>query len=164
MNNDDGFSHVQAGLPALVDITQKSNSLRMAKASSSISMPVWLTKKLVSDDLCTKKGPIFQTAIIAGTMAVKNTPQLIPLCHTIPIEDVRFSLAVLSPGVIGIECEVKSTARTGVEMEALTGASVAALTIYDMCKGLSFALEIGPTKLIKKTGGRRDVSINETCP
>jgi cyclic pyranopterin phosphate synthase len=97
------------------------------------------------------------TAIIAGTMAVKRTHELIPFCHPLPIDGCRFDVAWSSETTLRIECAVRTTHRTGVEMEALTGATVAALTVYDMCKALSHALVIGPAKLLAKRGGKRDV-------
>ena len=105
----------------------------------------------------TAKGAVMDTAIIAGTMAVKRTHELVPFCHPLPIEGCRFDLAWHSENVLRIECAVRTTHRTGVEMEALTGATIAALTVYDMCKALSHAIVIGPAKLLAKRGGKRDV-------
>jgi cyclic pyranopterin phosphate synthase len=103
------------------------------------------------------KGPVIDTAIIAGTMAVKRTHELIPSCHPLPIDGCRFAIDWVDARTLAIECEVRTTHRTGVEMEALTGASVAALTVYDMCKALSHSIVIGPTKLVGKSGGNHDI-------
>ncbi|MFL6592033.1 MAG: cyclic pyranopterin monophosphate synthase MoaC, partial [Luteimonas sp.] len=102
------------------------------------------------------KGGIVETAIIAGTMAVKRTHELIPFCHPLPIDGCRIGIEWLDDNSLRIVALVRTTHRTGVEMEALTGATVAALTIYDMCKALSHAIVIGPAKLIGKRGGKRD--------
>ena len=93
----------------------------------------------------------------AGTMAVKKTHELIPFCHPLPIDGCRFSIDWHDARTLRIECTVGTTHRTGVEMEALTGATVAALTVYDMCKALSHAIVIGPAKLLGKRGGKRDI-------
>ena len=120
---------------------------------------VWLPESLralVSDgEIQSKKGPVIATAIIAGTMAVKKTHEIIPFCHPLPIEGIKFEINAVDEG-FEIMCRVKATHKTGVEMEALTGASVAALTIYDMCKAVSPEIAINQTELLSKTGGRRD--------
>lgn len=112
--------------------------------------------QLQNDEIHTKKGPVFQTAILAGVMAVKKTSDLIPLCHPLAINKCSVDIEVNDNGDIVIDCMVKVSGKTGVEMEALTGASVAALTIYDMCKGFSHNIIIKETKLIEKTGGKSD--------
>lgn len=140
----------------MVDVTEKNDTMREAIAESRLLLPVFVTDALVDGELTTKKGPVFATAIIAGTMAVKQTSNLIPLCHALPIGSVHVTIEAKNPGVIVIRCAVKSYGKTGVEMEALTGASVAALTIYDMCKALSFEMTIAETKLLKKSGGTHD--------
>jgi cyclic pyranopterin phosphate synthase len=107
-------------------------------------------------EVMSAKGPVFATAIIAGTQAAKATSQLIPFCHAVALEDCKISCVMVSPSVIAITCGVKSRGRTGVEMEALTGVTVAALTIYDMCKALSHEIVIGPIELVAKSGGKSD--------
>jgi cyclic pyranopterin phosphate synthase len=102
------------------------------------------------------KGGIVETAVIAGTMAVKRTHELIPFCHPLPIDGCRIGIDWEGDRALRIECAVKTTHRTGVEMEALTGATVAALAVYDMCKALSHAIVLGPAKLLGKRGGKRD--------
>ena len=114
-----------------------------------------------NDEILTKKGPVFQTAIIAGTMAAKKTSELIPFCHPIGLENCRININVNDADEIVIECITTVTSKTGVEMEALTGATVAALTVYDMCKALSHDIVIRETRLISKTGGKSDYGISE---
>jgi len=110
---------------------------------------------LEENELITKKGPVIQTAIIAGVMAAKRTHELIPLCHPLPLEDIQVRVKVQQGQAI-VDAVVKVTAKTGAEMEALTAASVAALTIYDMCKALSHHIVIKEIKLLAKTGGKQD--------
>jgi cyclic pyranopterin phosphate synthase len=107
------------------------------------------------DEISSKKGPVFATAIIAGVMAAKKTHELIPFCHPLGLDSCKVAIAVDGNFAV-IDCRCKVTHKTGVEMEALTGASVAALTIYDMLKALSHDIVISETKLISKTGGKQD--------
>jgi len=117
------------------------------------------------DDMASSKGPVLQTARLAGTMAVKRTSDLIPLCHPLPIEKIRFTTRVeRAQSRIVIECEVRALYKTGVEMEALTGATIAALTVYDMCKALSPEIEIRSTRLLEKKGGKRDFIARPDLP
>ncbi len=109
------------------------------------------------EELYLKKGPVFQTAIIAGTMAVKKTHEMIPFCHQIPVESSKFKITLDESLCVTITCQVKTTFKTGVEMEALHGAMTAALTIYDMCKSVSHHMVIKEAKLLSKTGGKRTV-------
>jgi len=113
-------------------------------------------QKFAEDDIQTKKGSVFQTAIIAGIMAAKKTGELIPLCHPLGLENCHVSIQVENENELHIECTASITAKTGVEMEALVGASIAALTVYDMCKALSHNIIIKETKLLRKTGGKND--------
>ncbi|MCK5678230.1 MAG: cyclic pyranopterin monophosphate synthase MoaC, partial [Flavobacteriaceae bacterium] len=110
-----------------------------------------------NDELTTKKGPVFQTAIIAGIQAVKKTSELIPMCHPLIINGVDINIDIIDNENIKIICEVKIDGKTGVEMEALTGANIAALTVYDMCKAISQKMVIKEIKLIEKTGGKSDI-------
>jgi cyclic pyranopterin phosphate synthase len=103
----------------------------------------------------TKKGPVFDTAIIAGVQAAKRTHELIPFCHPLGLENCQLQIEHRRAAEIVVRCEVSVHHRTGVEMEALTGATVAALTIYDMCKALSHDIEIAAVRLLEKSGGRR---------
>ena len=176
----------------MVDITDKRVTARSATATSTVRFPPYITATifpkvcLLKDetlnidalsDIQVTKGAVLTTAIIAGTMAVKNTAQMIPFCHPLPIEGIKFKahvapspskatdskqkdaqceLAVTGADLV-ISCTVRTTHKTGVEMEALTGASVAALTVYDMCKALGHDIEIVATKLVEKTGGKSDI-------
>ena len=141
----------------MVDVSGKAVSARAAVAESRVRFPADVAAQLRANALRSAKGGIVDTAVIAGTMAVKRTHELIPFCHPLPIDGCRIVIDWASEQVLRIECTVRSTHRTGVEMEALTGASVAALTIYDMCKALSHRMTIGPTRLLGKRGGRRDI-------
>jgi len=151
------FTHINSdGQVHMVDVGEKEITKRMAIARSFISLPSEILEGLDNKkDLQTKKGPVFHTAALAGIMAVKKTSDLIPLCHPLPVTkcDVK-----LTPHEDGIEiiCTVSCTGKTGVEMEALTGASIAALTVYDMCKSFGHDMEIRETKLLTKTGGKSD--------
>jgi cyclic pyranopterin phosphate synthase len=141
----------------MVDVTRKNISERTARAQSSIRLPEEMRSLFKDEELVLKKGPVFQTAIIAGTMAVKRTHEMIPFCHQIPVESCKFQITTDKDLKVTIECTVKTTYKTGVEMEALHGATIAALTIYDMCKAVSHDMEMGETKLLTKTGGKRTV-------
>ena len=121
-----------------------------------IKLPAAVARELARTGHRTKKGPVFDTAIVAGVMAAKRTHEIIPFCHSLPLERCAIDIATRGGGVIHIVCNVAVHHKTGVEMEALTGATAAALTIYDMCKALSHDIEIGPIRLVTKTGGKRD--------
>jgi cyclic pyranopterin phosphate synthase len=141
----------------MVDVSAKDVTARVARAECLVIFRVDVAAALRAGDLKTKKGAVVDTAIVAGTMAVKRTFELIPFCHPLPIDGCRFAIDWHDDTTLRIECEVKTTHRTGVEMEALTGATVAALTVYDMCKALSHEIVLGPAKLLAKRGGKRDV-------
>ena len=145
------------GRPAMVDVSGKAASAREASAECLVRFPLAIGRRLRADELRTAKGAVLDTAIIAGTMAVKRTHELIPFCHPLPIDGCRIEGAWQDARTLRLTCAVRTVHRTGVEMEALTGATVAALTIYDMCKALSHEIEIGPAKLLSKRGGKRDV-------
>ena len=145
------------GRPAMVDVSAKPVTTRMAEAATRVRFPEAVARTLRAQGMASAKGPVIDTAIIAGTMAVKRTHELIPFCHPLPIDGCRFAIDWSDARTLSIACTVRTTHRTGVEMEALTGASVAALTVYDMCKALTHAIVIGPTKLTGKRGGKRDV-------
>ena len=152
------ISHVDAqGHPRMVDVGAKTVTARVAVAQAIVRFPANVARALRAADMRAKKGPIIDTAIIAGTMAVKRTHELIPFCHPLAIERCDFSVEFASPTELGIRCEVAITHKTGVEMEALTGATVAALTVYDMCKALSHAIVIADVRLLEKSGGKRRV-------
>ncbi|MEO6519655.1 MAG: cyclic pyranopterin monophosphate synthase MoaC [Pseudoxanthomonas sp.] len=151
------LTHVDAaGLPAMVDVSAKAVSARAATAECRVRFPRDVAAQLHASGLRSAKGGIVETAIIAGTLAVKRTHELIPFCHPLPIDGCRISIDWQGDSMLNIECTVRTTHRTGVEMEALTGATVAALTVYDMCKALSHRIVIGPAKLLGKRGGKHD--------
>ena len=145
-----------AGRPAMVDVSAKAVTARAARAECRVRFPPEVARQLRASGLKSAKGGIVETAIVAGTMAVKRTHELIPFCHPLPIDGCRVGIDWDGESSLRIECEVKTTHRTGVEMEALTGATVAALTVYDMCKALSHRIVLGPAKLLAKRGGRHD--------
>lgn len=160
------FSHItpDGSSPTMVDVGHKKVTRRTATARTTIRLPPAVLRELRrtdsnSDDtlhLVGPKGPIGTTAIIAGVLGAKQTSSLIPFCHPLPIEDVKIRITTPQEDAIVIECDVRVTHKTGVEMEALTGASVAALCVYDMCKALSHDIVIEKTELVAKTGGKRD--------
>jgi cyclic pyranopterin phosphate synthase len=140
----------------MVDVSGKPTTARTATAECGVRFPKDVAIQLHANGLRSAKGGIVDTAIIAGTMAVKRTHELIPFCHPLPIDGCRIVIAWTGDSALKIECTVRTTHRTGVEMEALTGATVAALTVYDMCKALSHRIVLGPAKLLGKRGGKRD--------
>lgn len=153
------LTHIDpAGRPAMVDVTDKAITARLATAVTNVVFPKAVARELIKSNMATKKGAIIDTAIIAGTMAVKRTDELIPFCHALPIDGIRILIDWHDSERLRISCTVKTQHRTGVEMEALMGASIAALTIYDMCKALSQDIEIGPTRLVEKRGGKTAIS------
>ena len=147
--------------PQMVDVGHKHATHRRARARATVKLTSQIMRLLQEGELQSKKGPVFQTAILAGIMAAKRTHELIPLCHPIPMEDCKIRIVPGGPDSVVIDCEARATFKTGVEMEALTGASVAALTIYDMCKAMSHAITIESVGLIEKTGGKSDFHAQE---
>ena len=151
------LSHVdKKGKPGMVDVGMKSKSLRTAKAQAVIVVGEKIMDLIEASELNLKKGPVFQTAIIAGTMAVKSTAQLIPFCHPLPLGNCKISIETYDKTSLIIKCYVGVEAKTGVEMEALTGVTVAALTVYDMCKAISHQIEITDVRLLSKSGGKNE--------
>jgi cyclic pyranopterin phosphate synthase len=146
-----------ANRPRMVAVTTKPATARRATAQAIVRFPLQVARALRESAMQAKKGPVIDTAIIAGTMAVKRTHELIPFCHPLAVEACDFSVAFESPTELAIRCEVAITHKTGVEMEALTGATVAALTVYDMCKALSHEIVIAEVRLLEKAGGKRRV-------
>lgn len=150
------LSHIdEHNRPNMVDVSGKAPSQREAHAQSIVILPQAVLEALEGDEINSKKGPVFATAIIAGVMAAKKTHELIPFCHPLGLDNVDVSITMDGNKAV-IDCCCKVTHKTGVEMEALTGASVAALTVYDMCKALSHDIVIGETRLMMKTGGKED--------
>ena len=145
-----------ANRPTMVDVGAKSATSREASAEAIVKLPAAVARELARTGHRTKKGPVFDTAIVAGVMAAKKTHELVPFCHPLPIERCTVDISGGPRNTLRIVCSVAVHHKTGVEMEALVGATAAALTIYDMCKALSHDIEIGPVRLVKKTGGKRD--------
>ena len=140
----------------MVDVGAKTATLREATAEAIIKLPPAVARELARTGHRTKKGPVFDTAIVAGVMAAKRTHELIPFCHPLNVERCTVDISSEKAGRIRVVCSVAVHHKTGVEMEALVGASTAALTIYDMCKALSHDIVIESTRLLRKTGGKRD--------
>jgi cyclic pyranopterin phosphate synthase len=150
------LSHVdEQNRPTMVDVSDKVATDREAHARAIVKLPAEVVAALDGDEITTKKGPVFATAIIAGVMAAKKTHELIPFCHPLGLEKCKITIDVAGQQAV-VDCWCKVHHKTGVEMEALTGASIAALTIYDMCKAMSHDIVIGETRLISKTGGKQD--------
>ncbi len=158
----ENFTHIDAaGNPSMVDVGGKAITHRLAKAMSIVVLDETILAHFENGDVHTKKGPVFQTAIIAGVMAAKKTGELIPLCHPLGLENCQVHIFLNKNREVQIECTASLTGKTGVEMEALTGASVAALTVYDMCKAFSHNIVIKETRLVAKSGGKRDFVLEE---
>lgn len=156
------FTHLDsAGNPSMVDVGEKKITKRIAKARSIIIVDDEILAQFEGKDIQTKKGPVFQTAIIAGVMGAKKTSELIPLCHPLGLDNCQIKIHINEAKEIIIDCTASLSGKTGVEMEALTGASVAALTIYDMCKAFSHNIIIKETKLMAKSGGKSDFKREE---
>jgi cyclic pyranopterin phosphate synthase len=150
------LTHVDAAnRPTMVDVGDKAVTARSAVARAIVVFPADAIVRS-GEVLRTKKGPVFDTAIIAGVMAAKRTHELIPFCHPLPIESCNIKIEWGAQNEVVVECSVRATHKTGVEMEALTGATIAALTIYDMCKALTHGIEIREIALLSKAGGKRD--------
>ena len=144
----------------MVDVSEKTASDREAHARACVRLPEEVATLISGDDIQTRKGPVFATAIIAGVMAAKKTHELIPFCHPLGLDNCKVTIE-LDGGDVVIDCRCKVHHKTGVEMEALTGASVAALTVYDMLKAVSHDIVIIETKLMAKSGGKRDFQRDE---
>ena len=152
-----GFSHIDKdNQPAMVDVSHKTASDREAHARTIVRFPAEVAKAFAEGEIRTAKGPVFATAIVAGVMAAKRTHELIPFCHPLGIDNCKITIELDDDRNAVINCHCKVHHRTGVEMEALTGASIAALTVYDMCKALSHDILITDTQLIAKSGGKKD--------
>jgi cyclic pyranopterin phosphate synthase len=157
-----GLTHLTArNQPTMVDVGDKELTRRVATAEARIRLPRSVLLALRKSGHRTRKGPIFDTAIIAGVMAAKRTSDLIPFCHPLSLDNCKLDVGP-APGGIRILCTASVQGRTGVEMEALTGATVAALTVYDMCKALSHDIEITGIRLLAKTGGKYNFSRSST--
>ncbi|HEX4626250.1 MAG TPA: cyclic pyranopterin monophosphate synthase MoaC [Solirubrobacteraceae bacterium] len=145
----------ETGAARMVDVASKQPTLRRAVARAQLRMAPETARAVAAGDA--PKGDVLGTARIAGIQAAKRTAELIPLCHTIPLSFVGVHAAVdAEAGTVTLTTEARTTAATGVEMEALTAASVAALTVYDMVKGIERGVEIAEVLLLEKTGGKED--------
>ena len=155
------LSHIDAqNRPRMVDVGDKQATDRSAHARTVVRLPDGIAAHISGDEIETKKGPVFATAIIAGVMAAKKTHELIPFCHPLGLENCKLNVELHGNDVV-IDCHARVHGKTGVEMEALTGASVAALTVYDMLKAMSHEIVIGETRLMAKTGGKQDFRRDE---
>jgi cyclic pyranopterin phosphate synthase len=152
------FSHLNKKRnPKMVNVSDKKITKRTAIAKASMFLGATIISHFKNEELITKKGPVFQTAIIAGIQGVKKTSELIPMCHPLLINGVNIDIQIIDSEHIEVLCEVIIKGKTGVEMEALTGANIACLTIYDMCKSISQKMVIKEVKLLAKTGGKSDI-------
>jgi cyclic pyranopterin phosphate synthase len=148
-----GLSHFDsAGAARMVDVSAKPVTMRTATAGARVTMRP-ATLALIQSGAAAK-GDVLGTARLAGIMAAKRTADLIPLCHPLPIDSVAIALRPIPPDTVEIEATIRTTGRTGVEMEALTAVSIAALTIYDMCKAVDRAIRIDGLRLLRKSGGK----------
>jgi cyclic pyranopterin phosphate synthase len=162
---DDGLTHLDARRrPTMVDVGGKAVTHRIAEAEALVRLPPTVARALAASGHRTRKGPVFDTAIIAGVMAVKRTADFIPFCHPLPVEHCSIDIEARRGGSLRIRCRVETHHKTGVEMEALTGVTVAALTVYDMCKALSHAIRISGIRLLRKSGGKRAVRAGRVVP
>jgi cyclic pyranopterin phosphate synthase len=158
------LSHVDAtGRPTMVDVGGKAVTQRTAIAEARVRFPPAVAATLRANGHATAKGPVFATAIVAGVMAAKRTHELIPFCHPLGLERCDVTIELQGDDAL-VRCTAGVHHRTGVEMEALTGASIAALTVYDMCKALSHDIVIAETRLVAKQGGRHDVHHEGSVP
>jgi cyclic pyranopterin phosphate synthase len=148
------FSHLDAERrPTMVDVSDKNASKRTAVAEARVIFPPQVAAALRESGLKSSKGPIFDTAIVAGVMGAKRTHELIPFCHPLGLENCHIAIDLEGDSAV-IRCTVSVHHKTGVEMEALTGASIAALTVYDMCKAMSHDIVISELRLLAKDGGK----------
>ena len=152
------FTHItDKNQPKMVNVGDKKVTKRRAVARAEMYLGNEVISRFEDDELITKKGPVFQTAIVAGIQAVKKTSDLIPMCHPLMINGVAIDITILDGENIEILCSVEIEGKTGVEMEALTGVSVTALTVYDMCKSISQKMTIKEVRLVEKIGGKSDI-------
>ena len=153
------FSHInKQNYPKMVNVSDKKVTQRKATAKATMFLGEEIVSCFTKEELITKKGPVFQTAIIAGIQAVKKTSELIPMCHPLLINGVDIDITVVDSENIEVLCSVTIEGKTGVEMEALTGATVTCLTIYDMCKSISQKMVVKEINLVEKTGGKSDIT------
>ena len=150
----------ETGASRMVDVSSKEVTLRQARAVGFLKM-LPATLDLIRDKQVAK-GDVFEVARLAGIMATKRTAELIPLCHSLGLDSAEVGFEIVDAQTVRIEATVRVHGRTGVEMEALTAVSIAALTIYDMCKAVDRGMSIGPIQLLEKSGGRSGHFVRET--
>ena len=156
------FTHLDSERrPTMVDVSDKAPTKRTATAEARVQFPPAVAAALRDSGLRSPKGPVFDTAIVAGVMGAKRTHELIPFCHPLGLENCRISIELVDDAAV-IRCTVSVHHKTGVEMEALTGATVAALTVYDMCKALSHDIVIDQVRLLTKDGGRSSYALKDS--
>ena len=156
------FTHLDSERhPTMVDVGDKTPTKRTAVAEARVRFPASVATALRENGLRSAKGPVFDTAIVAGVMGAKRTHELIPFCHALGLENCRITIDLDGDTAV-IRCTASVHHKTGVEMEALTGASIAALTVYDMCKALSHDIIIGDVRLLAKDGGRSSYALKAT--
>jgi cyclic pyranopterin phosphate synthase len=146
----------------MVDVGAKPPSDRRAVARALVEFPAALLATVLAG--AGPKGPVQEVARVAGILAAKRTAELIPMCHGLALDHVEIGFEVRGPGLLEVRCEVRCRAATGVEMEAMTGAAVAALTVYDMVKGLDKAIRLGAVELLEKSGGKSGTWRRGTAP
>lgn len=152
---DNVLSHIDPqNRPAMVDVSSKDATRRTAHARARVLLPDAVKAAVSGDEIAGPKGPVFHTAIIAGVQAAKRTSELIPFCHPLALEDCQVLITLDGDGHVQVDCHTALHGKTGVEMEALTGAAVAALTIYDMCKAISHDIVVQEVRLVEKRGGK----------
>jgi cyclic pyranopterin phosphate synthase len=149
----------EQGRARMVDVTEKNESMRVATAKGKVLMQPETLERIQQGQIA--KGDVLAVAQVAGIMAAKQTSNLIPMCHPLAITSAKLNFKIVPPETVEIEGIVKVTGKTGVEMEALTAVSVAALTIYDMCKAIDKTMVIGDIRLVEKTGGKSGYFIRE---
>ncbi len=152
------FTHINKdNNPKMVDVSAKKTTKRTAIAKATLFLGKEIFSQFTNDELITKKGPVFQTAIIAGIQGVKKTSELIPMCHPLLINGVDIDIKIVDSETIDVFCKVTIEGKTGVEMEALTGVNITCLTIYELCKSISQEIVIKEVRLLEKTGGKSDI-------
>jgi cyclic pyranopterin phosphate synthase len=149
----------EEGRPRMVDVGTKAVTRREATAEALLVFPAAVAEQLRAQAMHSAKGAVLDTAIIAGTLAVKRTHELIPFCHPLPVEKIDFDVRWRDAVTLRLRCTVAAVAKTGVEMEALVGAQIGAATVYDMCKALSHAITIERVAVVAKAGGRDDFDL-----
>jgi cyclic pyranopterin phosphate synthase len=151
------FTHLdENSQPSMVDVGEKAITRRSARAEAIVNLTQEVMTRFADGDIQSKKGPVFHTAILAGIQAAKKTSDLIPLCHPLPLSKCKVAIDPIDDSRVAVRTEVITEAKTGVEMEALSAASGAALTLYDMCKAVTKGIVIENIRLLEKTGGKSD--------